>query len=143
MAFDQQKADEVCIALEDGASLRKAAESVGESARTILNWTRSNPGFSTQYARSREIGYLQLADAILNISDECDVEVKHDGEDVRLDLSATAVARNRLRVDTRKWMLSKMLPKIYGDKLELSGDKENPLQTVTRIELVPMRDGKN
>ncbi len=143
MAFDQQKADEICIALEDGLSLRKAAESVGESARTILNWTRSNPEFSTQYARSREIGYLQLADTILNISDEYEVEVKHDGEDVRLDLSPTAIARNRLRVDTRKWMLSKMLPKIYGDKLELSGDKENPLQTVTRIELVAMRkDGE-
>lgn len=139
MAFDQDKADDVCIALEDGASLRKAAESVGESARTVLNWTKSNPEFFTQYTRAREIGYLQLADAILNISDEADVEARYDGEDVRLDLSATAVARNRLRVDTRKWMLSKMLPKIYGDKLELSGDADNPVQTVTRIELVALR----
>lgn len=80
-----------------------------------------------------------MADAILNISDEYEVEVKHDGEDVKLDLSATAVARNRLRVDTRKWMLSKMLPKIYGDKLELAGDKENPLQHITRIEIVPLK----
>lgn len=137
--FDQAKADQICIALEDGLSLRKAAESVGESARTVLNWTRSNPEFLTQYTRAREIGYLQLADAILNISDEYEVEVKHDGEDVKLDLSPTAVARNRLRVDTRKWMLSKMLPKIYGDKLELAGDKENPLQTITRIEIVPLK----
>jgi hypothetical protein len=125
--FNQDKADEICIMLEDGASLRKAAESVGESARTVLNWTKSNPEFLTQYTRSREIGYLQLADSILNIADETEVEAKYDGDDVRLDLSATAVARNRLRVDTRKWMLSKMLPKIYGDKLELSGDQQNPL----------------
>ena len=53
------------------------------------------------------------------------------------------LGHRKLQIDTRKWMLSKMLPKIYGDKLELTGDKENPLQTVTRIELVPMRDGKN
>jgi hypothetical protein len=139
MAFDQEKADEVCIELEDGASLRKAAATVGESARTILNWTKSNPEFLTQYTRAREIGYLQLADAILNISDEVDVEAKYDGDDVRLELNATAVARNRLRVDTRKWMLSKMLPKIYGDKLELSGDSDNPIQTVTRIELVALK----
>jgi hypothetical protein len=125
--FNQDKADEICIMLEDGESLRKAAESVGESARTVLNWTKSNPEFLTQYTRSREIGYLQLADSILNIADETEVEAKYDGDDVRLDLSATAVARNRLRVDTRKWMLSKMLPKIYGDKLELSGDQQNPL----------------
>lgn len=140
MAFDQDKADDICIALEDGVSLRKAAESVGESARTVLNWTKAHPEFATQYTRAREIGYLQLADAILNISDEVDVEAKYDGDDVRLELSATAVARNRLRVDTRKWMLSKMLPKIYGDKLELSGDQENPVKTITRIELVAMRD---
>jgi len=139
MAFDQEKADEVCIELEDGASLRAAAATVGESARTILNWTKSNPEFLTQYTRAREIGYLQLADAILNISDEVDVEAKYDGDDVRLELNATAVARNRLRVDTRKWMLSKMLPKIYGDKLELSGDPSSPIQTVTRIELVALK----
>lgn len=128
--FNQEKADEICILLEDGLSLRKAAESVGESARTVLNWTRSNPEFFTQYTRSREIGYLQLADSILNIADETEVEAKYDGDDVRLDLSATAVARNRLRVDTRKWMLSKMLPKIYGDKIAVGGDPENPIKTV-------------
>ena len=27
--------------------------------------------------------------------------------------------RSRLRVDTRKWLLSKALPKIYGDRLEV------------------------
>ena len=130
MAFNQDKADEVCSLLEDGLSLRKAAEKVGESARTILNWTKANPAFLTQYTRAREIGYLQLADEILNISDEYQVEVRHNGEDETIDLSATAVARNRLRVDTRKWMLSKMLPKVYGDKLQLAGDENAPIKTV-------------
>lgn len=130
MAFNQDKADEVCILLEDGLSLRKAAEAVGESARTILNWTKANPEFLTQYTRAREIGYLQLADEILNISDEYQVEVRHNGEDETIDLSATAVARNRLRVDTRKWMLSKMLPKLYGDKVSLAGDPDAPIKTV-------------
>lgn len=139
MAFNQVAADAVCALLEDGSSLRKAAESVGESARTILNWTRSNPDFLTQYTRAREVGYKLLADEILEISDEKDVQVCYDGKDTTIDLSPTVIARNRLRVDTRKWMLSKMLPKIYGDKLELSSDPEKPLQTVTRIELVAMR----
>jgi hypothetical protein len=134
MMFNQDKANEICLLLEDGLSLRKAAEKVGESARTVLNWTKANPEFLTQYTRAREIGYLQLADEILNISDEYQVEVKHNGEDETIDLSATAVARNRLRVDTRKWMLSKMLPKVYGDKLELTGDDKNPLQVVTKVQ---------
>ena len=140
MAFNQDKADLICIGLEEGLSLRKAAESVGESARTVLNWTKANPEFLTQYTRAREIGYLQLADAILNISDEIEIEAKYDGDGVRLELNATAVARNRLRVDTRKWMLSKMLPKIYGDKIELDHSGEVKFTRITRTIIDPKSD---
>ena len=40
-----------------------------------------------------------------------------------------------LQIDTRKWLLSKLAPKKYGDKIELSGDKDNPLmiQQIKRI----------
>jgi hypothetical protein len=40
--------------------------------------------------------------------------------------------------DNRKWILARMLPKQYGDKVtqELVGDGDRPL--VTRIELVPV-----
>jgi len=140
--FNQVAADAVCALLEDGQSLRAACRTLELSPATILLWARENKPFSEQYARAREAGYKLLADELLDIADEKDVQVRYDGEDMTLDLSATAVARNRLRVDTRKWMLSKMLPKIYGDKLELSGDQENPIKTVTRIELVPMRDNR-
>jgi len=34
------------------------------------------------------------------------------------------VARDRLRCETRKWMLSKALPKVYGDKLAIGGDAD-------------------
>jgi hypothetical protein len=46
-----------------------------------------------------------------------------------------AVAKQRLQVDTRKWMLSKLAPRKYGDRLELAGDPKNPI-TVARIERV-------
>ena len=40
------------------------------------------------------------------------------------------IARSRLRVDSRKWMLSKMIPKIYGDRLvtELTGKDGGPVE---------------
>lgn len=139
MAFNQVAADAVCVLLEEGKSLRAACKELGITPSHVLQWSKDNKDFSEQYARAREVGYKLLADELLDIADEKEVQVRYDGEDTTLDLSPTAIARNRLRVDTRKWMLSKMLPKIYGDKLELSGDKENPIATVTRIELVPMR----
>ncbi len=43
------------------------------------------------------------------------------------DLSEDSNSR-RVRIDTRKWLLSKMAPKRYGDRLELAGDKDNPLE---------------
>ena len=125
--FNQQIADSVCDLLMDGHSLRKSCLEVGIAPMTVLGWVKANPDYSVQYARAREIGYSLLADGILDISDEKDVEAKYDGDDVRLELSATSVARNRLRVDARKWMLSKVLPKIYGDKIQVQGDADNPL----------------
>ena len=40
----------------------------------------------------------------------------------------------RLRVDTYKWILAKMLPKLYGDKLTLAGDRDAPLHTMSDAE---------
>ena len=119
MAFNQVAADAVCDLILDGKSLRAACRELELAPSTILLWSKENKEFSEQYARAREVGYKLLADEIIDIADEKEVQVRYDGEDTILDLSPTAIARNRLRVDTRKWMLSKMLPKIYGDKLEM------------------------
>lgn len=135
----QRRIEAVIPLLMDGKSLRAACREVEIAPSTVLDRVKTIPEYGEQYTRAREIGYKLLADELLEISDEKEVQARHDGEDVRLDLSPTAIARNRLRVDTRKWMLSKMLPKIYGDKVTVGGDPENPVQVVTRIELVPMR----
>lgn len=145
MAFNQVAADAVCALLEEGKSLRAACKELELNPSTILLWTKANPEFSEQYARAREIGYLLRADEMVTIADTpmIGVETKIKPDGTRETTEGDMLGHRKLQIDTRKWMLSKMLPKIYGDKLELSGDKENPLQTVTRIELVPMRDGKN
>ena len=57
-----------------------------------------------------------MADELLEVADEAEVTAQHDGADVKLALDATAVNRNRLRVDARKWYLSKLAPKKYGDR---------------------------
>jgi hypothetical protein len=46
-----------------------------------------------------------------------------DGEPV-LAVDHDHIQRSRLRVDTRKWLLSEMSPKVYGDRLALAGDRE-------------------
>ena len=77
-----------------------------------------------------------MAGEIVDISDEMTVAATYEGGSVVLALDSTAVARNRLRVDARKWYAGKLSPKKYGEKLALSGDADNPIHMVTRIERV-------
>ncbi len=136
MAFDPAIADKVLDGLVRGLSLRQASELHGVSQRTFLDWVESgvNPEFSAQYARVRKIGYLTLAEEILEIADTpmLGVETKTKADGTVETTEGDMLAHRRLQVDTRKWMLSKMLPKVYGDKLELAGDKDNPLTVVVR-----------
>jgi hypothetical protein len=72
--------------------------------RTVRRWALDDvEGFAGHYARAREIGYQGMADDLTEIANA------KDGDP----------ARDRLRVDTRKWLLSKALPKIYGDKQQI------------------------
>lgn len=138
MAFNQQIADAVCTLLAEGKSLRAACREVeGAKIQTILDWTVAEGAFAGQYAQARARAYAMLADEIVEISDETEVAATYKDEAVTLGLDATAVARNRLRVDTRKWMLSKMLPKVYGDKVALTGDGGGPIQQETTLTISP------
>ena len=97
---------------------------------TILGWVIDDrDGFSVHYARAREVAYLGLADEILDISDDSSADWTE--RDEGLSVNAEAIQRSRLRVDTRKWVLSKMLPKVYGDRLDLThtGKDGGPIKT--------------
>jgi hypothetical protein len=41
----------------------------------------------------------------------------------------------KLKVDTRKWLLSKRRPAKYGDRVQLAGDAENPLKVEATIDV--------
>lgn len=121
--YSDTLAAEICRRLTEGESLRNICLSDGVPCRnTVIRWLADEryATFRDQYARAREAQADFYADQILDIADETTVEARHDGEDVTLDLSATAVARNRLRVDARKWYASKLAPKKYGDRVDLS-----------------------
>lgn len=134
MPFSQETADAICARLAEGESLRSAAKAVGVGASTVIDWTQAHPEFGEQYARARQIGYQLLADELIEIADDSSGDVVETEDGPRPNSEFTA--RSRLRLDTRKWMLSKMLPKVYGDKLALAGDADNPLRHVHTVENV-------
>jgi hypothetical protein len=98
---------------------------------TVRAWALDDrAGFSAQYARAREIGYHAMADETLEIADSAqgDYVAKDLGDNVTVEVvDHEHIARSRLRVDTRKWLLSKALPKVYGDRVALTGADGGPV----------------
>jgi hypothetical protein len=133
--------EELCRRLADGEPLRSICQREGmPSMSTVIAWALDDThGFAARYARAREIGFTLIAEEILEICDDSKGDwvegPRKDGETVRT-VDHEAIARARLRVDTRKWMLSKMLPKIYGDKVvnELVGKDGGPVEVKARLD---------
>ncbi|AXY22817.1 hypothetical protein CD178_02061 [Komagataeibacter saccharivorans] len=118
-------ADEILERLSDGESLASICDQKGMPSRGAVNhWVLTDhDGFASRYACAREAGLMTLADDILVISDDGrnDTYQDADGND---RVNQDVVQRSRLRVDSRKWLLSKLLPKQYGDKLNLEHSGE-------------------
>lgn len=107
--FTQEVADKVCELLAGGMSLNAAAREMGIPESNFRYWVQENPGFAAKYTRAREMGYHARADRLADLVD-----------------SATAddVAVLRLKLDHEKWSLSKMLPKVYGEKQQIEHSGE-------------------
>ena len=91
-------------------------------------------GFSARYARARAVGLEKLADELIEIGDDSSRDwTERNGE---LVPDHEVVNRSRLRCDNRKWLLARLLPRRYGDRVtaEVTGDPDAPI--VTRIELI-------
>jgi hypothetical protein len=120
--YNQEIADKICEAISDGQSLREICKADDMPCKaTVFRWLGLHKEFSDQYARAREEQAEALADDIVAIADEEHFFTKGDDSDggVEVTFDSTAVARNRLRIDARKWVASKLKPKKYGDKIDV------------------------
>jgi hypothetical protein len=125
-SFTQKTADLICALLSEGQSLRRICESASmPSKQTVLKWLASpeRAEFLAQYARAREEQADFYAEEIIEISDETSHDTKLDGDgNERQDTEW--ISRSKLRVNTRQWLMARMAPKKYGDKIttELKGN---------------------
>ena len=99
------------------------------AARTVHRWLtkEENGDFRQQYARAREMQADTLFDQILAIADDGSNDTQKT-DDGKVIVDHDHIQRSRLRVDARKWMVSKMAPKKYGEKVQMMGDGGGPIQ---------------
>lgn len=100
---------------------------------TVFNWFNKFPGFLEQYARAKAESADMFAEDMLDISDDSERDFIQTEKGPAFN--AEHVQRARLRVDTRKWLASKLKPKRYGElqRTELTGADGGTIQ-VSSIE---------
>jgi hypothetical protein len=121
-AFTQALADLICERLAAGESLRRICidDNMPDKA-TVIRWKNSRDDFRDQYARAREDQAELYADDIIDIADDGsnDWMIRELGDGrTEAQIQHEHVTRSRLRIDSRKWMLSKLKPGTYGDKIQ-------------------------
>lgn len=135
-----EKAAEICAEIANGKSVREICRAEEMPAMsTVFLWLSKHKEFSEQYAKAREAQADYLAEELLEIADDGSNDwIERQGkagEGSIYAVNGEAINRSRLRVDTRKWILSKLQPKKYGDKLtqEHTGADGAPLSFVMNM----------
>jgi len=139
---------EICKRIADGESLRNICKDDGMPNRvTVHDWLldADKKEFYYQYEKACNTRAENMFDDLLEIADDgsndyMDVISSRagglDDEDAPVSIikkiNPENIQRSRLRTDVRKWYLSKVLPKKFGEKLDVeSGGK--PLQGNTIV----------
>lgn len=129
--------------IENGKSLRKALATVKLSSSTFFIWIDENENKSKQYARACEERAEALLDEMLDIVDykSNDIIETDLGDGIIVEKpNNEVIQRSRLRYDARKWLISKLNPKKYGDNIQVGGDADNPINVKFDITKVYRED---
>lgn len=123
--YTNKLADKICKMIAEGQSVRSICSKKDMiSMQTFFRWRRENEEFREQYARACEERSYRYAEEIIEIADDAtnDYMEQHDESDelTGYKLNGENIQRSRLRIDTRKWLMSKLNPKVYGDKLDMT-----------------------
>ena len=96
--------------IEHGSVRRACRDPDMPSEHTIYRWAAHEPEFWQLFTRAREVAMHRFAEDIVDIADDPSLDP--------LD--------KRVRVDTRKWLMGKLAPAQYGDKVTIAGDPTAP-----------------
>lgn len=120
---------------EDGLSMTKACKKAKVAPSTFVRWTQNDPDLAERYAHARDLLIDRYADEIIDIADDnsLDIEMTESGPRV----NGEAIQRAKLRTDSRKWLLSKLRPEQYGERLRVNSKVEQRTITDDADSLTP------
>lgn len=129
---------DLCDHIANGGTFREWSDRSGNPSRkTVLTWLEENEDFRNQYTRAYELQADYFAEEIIAIADDDTDDWTIAERTGNAIVNETAIARARLQVETRKWIMGKRKPKVYGDKQSLdltTGGK--PFESLTDEERI-------
>jgi hypothetical protein len=129
--YDPQKGAIICDRIAKGESLTAICKDVNlPSITTVFRWldTEGNESFVRDYTRARQLqghaAYLEIQEVERRM--QVPKKVSDPDNEGKLISNPEYLDPNtgRVLIDSIKWRAGRMLPKTYGDKLDLdvSGD---------------------
>lgn len=114
----------ICDRMMSGESLRKICQDpTMPDKKTVLVWLRDNPVFRVHYDLARQMQLDFMAHEIIDIADDTTEDDIFTEAGNRV-ANSEWIARSRLRIDARKWIMAKLMPKKWGEKLEVDNKGE-------------------
>ncbi len=121
--YTKELADEICAKISVGASLSEICrQDHMPHATAVRGWViKDREGFAQRYGDACLQRAWYWAEEMVEIADDGsnDYIERHTKDGSVIVLDNEHVQRSRLRLDTRKWLLSKLIPKTYGEKTTL------------------------
>ena len=128
--FSQELADTICERIALGESLRKVCRTDDMPAMSsVFKWLRENKSFSEQYVKASEERTETQQEQLIEMGDEA---IAH-AESTDPKAANAVVSAYKLKADNLKWSMSKMKPKKYGDKLDVTSDGEKIVYIPTEL----------
>jgi len=125
--WTQEIEDDICARLSRGEPLRAICRTEGYPEWvTVYNWMESREGFSKRVALARENGVEAIAQDTLAMIDAEPRYIEDAKGGTRID--AGYVQWLKLRTEQRMKLLACWSPNRYGNRVQVAGDKDNPLQ---------------
>ena len=111
--YNRDLADEICRRMSEGESLRQVCRDKGIPESTVRQWVRDNrEGFALQYQAARALQVEAWSDLIIEIGNRDDLDAQE----------------KRVRIDSLKWLMARIVPKKWGDRLLVAGEADSPIQ---------------
>ena len=121
--YNRQLADEICSRVIEGQTIQEIGSSPGMPHwTTIWKWVARHPEFCEMWLIAKRAQMLREAESILEIADDG----RNDWMQRRVDdgtfepiVDKDNIQRSRVRIDARKWLLAKMMPSIFGERVAI------------------------